>query len=113
MLIKYSMLVYLCSHTKKLIKYTKIYAKCTIHVSVVHGEWSSWTKGECSKSCGGGIVRFNRTCNNPMPSCGGLSCRGINVHEEACNEHCCRGKIIIVSYVCKWFWMLMKCSVLV
>ena len=60
---------------------------------VVHGGWSSWTQGRCSKTCGGGIMRFNRTCNNPTPSCRGLPCRGISVHEEACNEFCCRGKI--------------------
>ena len=42
-------------------------------------------------------MRFNRTCNNPTPSCGGLSCTGNSTREEACNEHCCRGKIIIVS----------------
>ena len=45
-------------------------------------------------------MRFNRTCNNPTPSCRGLPCRGISVHEEACNEHCCRGKISLsVTYV--------------
>ena len=38
-------------------------------------------------------MRFNRTCNNPTPSCRGLPCRGISVHEEPCNQHCCRGKI--------------------
>ena len=59
---------------------------------IVHGGWSSWTRGACSKSCDGGIMRFTRTCNNPKPSCRGLPCRGINVHEEACNEFCCRGK---------------------
>ena len=63
--------------------------------SVVHGGWSSWTQSRCSKSCGGGIVRFTRTCNNPTPSCRGLPCRGISVHEESCSQHCCRGKFFI------------------
>ena len=65
--------------------------------SVVHGGWSSWTRGECSKTCGGGIMRFNRMCNNPKPSCRGLPCRGISVHKEPCNEFCCTGKVI--SYI--------------
>ena len=67
--------------------------------SIVHGGWSSWTQSRCSKSCGGGTVRFNRTCNNPTPSCRGLPCRGISFHEESCNLMCCRGKFIIVGYV--------------
>ena len=41
-------------------------------------------------------MRFSRTCNNPTPSCRELPCRGISVHEELCNEFCCRGKIIII-----------------
>ena len=48
-------------------------------------------------------MRFNRTCNNPTPSCGGLSCTGNSTREEACNEHCCRGKIIIVSFIARIF----------
>ena len=65
---------------------------------VVHGGWSSWTQGACSKTCGGGIMRFNRTCNNPTPSCRGLPCRGISVHEEPCNEFCCPGKAIKLCF---------------
>ena len=39
-------------------------------------------------------MRFNeKTCNNPKPSCRGLPCREINVHEELCNEFCCAGEI--------------------
>ena len=76
----------------------------TIYFSVVHGGWSSWTQSKCSKPCGGGIVRFNRTCNNPTPSCRGLPCRGISFHEESCNEFCCRGKFIIVGYVTRTFY---------
>ena len=64
-----------------------------LYYYVVHGGWSSWSQGACSKTCGGGIMRFNRTCNNPSPSCGGLPCRGSSVHEESCNEFCCTGKI--------------------
>ena len=40
------------------------------------------------------MIRSNRTCNNPTPSCGGVYCRGISTHEETCNELCCLGKIM-------------------
>ena len=61
---------------------------------VVHGGWSSWKEGQCNKTCGGGVKKLTRTCSNPMPSCGGSSCRGISVREEACNEDCCSGKVV-------------------
>ena len=68
-----------------------------LHFPVVHGGWSLWTRGTCSKTCGGGIRRLHRTCNNPTPSCRGLPCRGISVDKEACNEFCCRGKNIFIN----------------
>ena len=74
-----------------------MYKKLYFESSVVHGGWSSWTQGSCSKTCGGGLRRYTRSCNNPTPSCEGLSCRGNSTHEEACNEFCCRGKIIKAS----------------
>ena len=58
-------------------------------------------KGPCSKTCGGGTLKFIRTCNNPTPSCGGIHCRGIGIHEEACNKFCCRGKVVIYIYTAK------------
>ena len=76
------------------VHFTSIYihSLSEIVMYVVDGGWSSWTQGTCSKICGGGIMRFNRTCNNPSPKCNGLNCRGISFREEACNEFCCRGK---------------------
>ena len=62
---------------------------------LVNGGWSSWTQGACNKTCGGGIMRFNRTCTNPTPSCGGLPCIGNSTREESCNEFCCSGKFYI------------------
>ena len=63
---------------------------------VVDGGWSSWTKGSCSKTCGGGIRIDNRTCNNPTPSCGGLRCADSSTREESCNVSCCPG--IFINY---------------
>ena len=57
---------------------------------VVDGRWSSWRPvGGCSKTCGGGILKFIRTCTKP--SCGGISCRGSSTFEAQCNTACCLG----------------------
>ena len=66
----------------------------SFYCSVVDGGWSSWTEGSCTKNCGGGTKQFTRSCNNPTPSCGGLSCIGNSTYEEECNKFCCRGKVI-------------------
>ena len=63
---------------------------------VVHGGWSSWTQGTCSKTCGGGTEMLTRVCNNPVPSCGGNDCPGLRVDTNPCNTHCCPGKVIVL-----------------
>ena len=69
-------------------------------LNVVNGRWSLWKAvGECSKTCGGGILKFIRTCDNPPPSCGGTRCRGISIFEVACNTRCCRGKVILYVFL--------------
>ena len=75
--------------------YVGIVYKLYFDSSVVDGGWSSWIHGACSKTCGGGIRNATRICNNPIPSCGGLPCRGNSTHEEVCNKICCPGKTII------------------
>ena len=58
---------------------------------VVDGHWSPWRRvGGCSKTCGGGILQYFRTCTEPL--CGGLKCKGISIFEMQCNTACCRGK---------------------
>ena len=68
--------------------------------SVVDGGWSLWTQGPCSKTCGGGMQEYTRTCNNPTPLCSGLSCRGNNTREESCNAFCCSGKDLTYVRIC-------------
>ena len=48
----------------------------------------------CSKTCGGGIQRCNRSCNNPEPYCGGNDCSGLSIAHNNCNKQCCPGKFI-------------------
>ena len=62
--------------------------------SLVHGGWSSWTQGTCSKICGGGTQTLTRSCTNPTPSCGGNYCPGLSVKTNPCNIYCCSGKAI-------------------
>lgn len=44
----------------------------------VDGGWGAWGPwGTCSRTCGGGIRRGERRCDNPPPSNGGTYCTGI------------------------------------
>lgn len=49
--------------------------------------WSNWT--ECTETCGGGITSRTRTCTNPMPMYGGVSCSGKPVETKECNLQPC------------------------
>lgn len=60
------------------------------HVSIlVDGGWGNWTSGNCSKPCGGGVLNVSRSCDNPVPSCGGRYCDGIEFEELLCNGELC------------------------
>ncbi|KAL5107767.1 Hemicentin-1 [Taenia crassiceps] len=53
------------------------------------GQWSAWS--HCSKSCGGGIRRRTRQCNNPTPQFGGAPCQpqGGDSETTECQENPC------------------------
>ena len=51
----------------------------------------------CSKTCGGGTQRCNRSCSNPEPYCGGNDCSGLYVALNTCNTQCCPGKFMLLS----------------
>ena len=46
----------------------------------------------CSLTCGGGQLRYERKCDNPVPQNGGLPCAGLDYKYEPCNNQCCQGK---------------------
>jgi len=66
---------------------------CNVRCCRVNGEyspWSNWTA--CSVTCGTGIQKRYRQCNNPAPSCNGNDCNGCNIDAQPCNTQPC-GKI--------------------
>lgn len=61
--------------------------------SLVHGNWSKWSAwSACSSSCGGGSKRRHRTCTDPVPSFGGLSCFGnAEDYSDCATPNICQG----------------------
>lgn len=56
----------------------------------VNGGWSLWSQwGSCSRTCGGGSKTRSRTCTNPPPSAGGVSCQGSGFQTLSCNTEGC------------------------
>ena len=51
---------------------------------LVHGNWSEWLDGPCSKTCALGIMKRTRTCSNPEPTCGGSPCLGVDEVDVEC-----------------------------
>lgn len=66
--------------------------------------WSNW--GTCSTSCGPGVKKRTRTCTNPEPEYGGLTCRerdlGPNMEPANCNLGTCPGECLLR------FWFLLQ-----
>jgi len=61
----------------------------------VNGEYSEWSDfGECSKSCGEGVERRERQCNNPAPAHGGSDCVGPSSESRSCKDKECPGKVL-------------------
>lgn len=55
----------------------------------VDGQWSEWTSGPCSVSCGVGMEIRTRQCSNPYPSNGGKYCVGQAVEQIKCIQQSC------------------------
>ncbi|XP_068700145.1 uncharacterized protein [Montipora foliosa] len=63
---------------------------CQVIQCPIHGNYSAWSRwGTCSTSCGPGERKRTRTCTNPAPEYGGLTCKekdlGPNVEFSKCN----------------------------
>ena len=60
-----------------------------IYPTTVHGMWSEWIDGACSKTCEYGVRTRYRSCVGPY--CGGHPCDGIQELTEGCYERTCKG----------------------
>ncbi|XP_063220579.1 A disintegrin and metalloproteinase with thrombospondin motifs 6-like [Bacillus rossius redtenbacheri] len=59
-------------------------------VAAVNGGWGAWGPlSKCSRSCGGGVAKMERECNNPRPANRGKYCAGGRRRYEICNPEPC------------------------
>ena len=67
---------------------------------IVHCEWSDWTIGTCTKTCGGGR-RNNIRTEQISAAHGGDPCLGPSTDEEDCNIRKCPGnaKTILILFL--------------
>ncbi|XP_065653700.1 uncharacterized protein LOC136080676 isoform X5 [Hydra vulgaris] len=72
--------------TSYLLKGKERVESCGTYNCPVIGVWSNWKNLDCSKTCGGGIKTFSRTCDSPYPAYGGQSCMGTSNYTEDCHS---------------------------
>ncbi|XP_067846589.1 hemicentin-1 isoform X2 [Heptranchias perlo] len=66
-----------------------VLVKITLTVQV-HGGFSEWLKwGPCSVTCGQGVQKRLRLCNNPVPANGGRHCQGTDSETRGCQSKPC------------------------
>uniref|UniRef100_A0A672S5H8 ADAM metallopeptidase with thrombospondin type 1 motif 18 n=1 Tax=Sinocyclocheilus grahami TaxID=75366 RepID=A0A672S5H8_SINGR len=57
----------------------------------VHGQWSGWSEwSDCSRTCGGGVMYRERSCNSPSPQHNGKFCQGPSRLHQLCNTKPCQ-----------------------
>ncbi|XP_062857960.1 hemicentin-1 [Trichomycterus rosablanca] len=64
-----------------------VYAALTVRVHGGYSEWMEW--GACSVSCGTGVQKRLRQCNNPQPANGGRHCPGSDSETRSCQGKPC------------------------
>lgn len=61
-----------------------------VHFLTVNGGWGPWSPWDiCSVTCGGGVQKRSRLCNNPTPQFGGKDCVGDVMENQICNKQDC------------------------
>ena len=58
------------------------------NIAPVDCQWSAWSWGTCSKSCGGGTQTGSRTISQQALN-GGKACTGDSTTTQGCNAHSC------------------------
>jgi len=80
------------------------------------GNWGAWQAWQgCSVTCGTGVSRRYRNCDDPSPEYGGAPCSGMQFEENACTPGgACPGEwfyesqsIQIQIHVTASFWHLL------
>ncbi|XP_074642310.1 A disintegrin and metalloproteinase with thrombospondin motifs 6-like [Tubulanus polymorphus] len=68
-------------------------SKCVIYGEFpeeINGNWSEWSDwSQCSRTCGGGVMKSYRNCDNPSPTHGGRYCLGDRKRFRSCNAEPC------------------------
>ncbi|KAK4822878.1 hypothetical protein QYF61_021097 [Mycteria americana] len=56
----------------------------------INGNWGPWAPWDaCTVTCGGGLQKRSRLCNNPEPQYGGKTCVGEATGTQVCNKQDC------------------------
>nr|ADX36088.1 thrombospondin-1 [Ambystoma mexicanum] len=56
----------------------------------INGHWGPWSLWDtCTVTCGGGVQKRGRLCNNPAPQYGGKECQGDASEGQLCNKEDC------------------------
>uniref|UniRef100_F6XC33 Thrombospondin-1 n=1 Tax=Xenopus tropicalis TaxID=8364 RepID=F6XC33_XENTR len=56
----------------------------------INGQWGPWSLWDtCTVTCGGGMMKRERLCNNPKPQYGGKECIGDPTDSQICNKQDC------------------------
>uniref|UniRef100_U3I892 Thrombospondin 1 n=1 Tax=Anas platyrhynchos platyrhynchos TaxID=8840 RepID=U3I892_ANAPP len=56
----------------------------------INGNWGPWSPWDaCTVTCGGGLQKRSRLCNNPEPQYGGKTCVGEAKGTQVCNKQDC------------------------
>ena len=86
--------IYLINSSEVLILTTQAIIVINMSLIFLDCQWSEWKKvGQCSKSCGTGTQKFQRTIQVSSQN-GGKSCVGESTKTETCNSHACQGRYI-------------------
>ncbi|XP_043327363.1 thrombospondin-1 isoform X1 [Cervus elaphus] len=63
---------------------------CQKDACPINGGWGPWSPWDiCSVTCGGGVQKRSRLCNNPTPQFGGKDCIGDVTENQICNKQDC------------------------
>ncbi|XP_076142760.1 A disintegrin and metalloproteinase with thrombospondin motifs 18 isoform X1 [Alosa pseudoharengus] len=61
----------------------------------VDGQWSGWSEwSDCSRTCGGGVMHRERSCNSPSPQYNGKFCAGASRLYQLCNTKPCQANAV-------------------